>query len=102
MLFLQRHSFAGVIRIIDMKAGKELYSQTNSLVSKATEKGGLAITQLIYNSFKNSFAVITADHNIIFHKADNFECIKQVGFISIQVIFQIYILNILNFLLIGI
>lgn len=61
-----------------MIAGKELYSQINSLVTPASEKGGLCITQLLYNSFKNCFAVITADHNLIFHKADTFDCVKQV------------------------
>lgn len=61
-----------------MSIGKELYSQTNSLVSKAAEEGGLSITQLLYNPIKNCFAVVTVDHNIIFHKADTYECVKQV------------------------
>lgn len=64
-----------------MVGGKELYSQVNSLVSSAPEKGGLSITQLLYNSCKNCFAVVTTEHNIIFHKTDTFDCIKQVGLI---------------------
>ncbi|KAL0270191.1 UNVERIFIED_CONTAM: hypothetical protein PYX00_007677 [Menopon gallinae] len=71
----------GVIRIMEMTVGMEVYTQTNSLVSKAEQEGGLAITQLLYNKRTSSFLVATVDQNIIIHKLNNFECVKQlVGF----------------------
>lgn len=69
----------GMIRIFEMIEGREIYTQTNSLVSEAAEKGGLSITQLLFNATKNCLAVGTVDHNIIFHRLDTFKCIKQVG-----------------------
>nr|CAD7410391.1 unnamed protein product [Timema poppensis] len=71
----------GVLRVWDALSGREIYSQENSLVSKATEEGGLAITQLLFNEQECSFAVITVDHNIILHKLKTFTCQKQlIGF----------------------
>lgn len=69
----------GVIRIFDMIDGREIYTQTNSLVSPSSEKGGLSVTQVLFNSIKSCFAVATAEHNIIFHKLETFKCIKQVS-----------------------
>nr|CAD7430284.1 unnamed protein product [Timema monikensis] len=71
----------GVLRVWDALSGREIYSQENSLVSKATEEGGLAITQLLFNEQECSFAIITVDHNIILHKLKTFTCQKQlIGF----------------------
>nr|CAD7264084.1 unnamed protein product [Timema shepardi] len=72
---------SGVLRVWDALSGREIYSQENSLVSKATEEGGLAITQLLFNEQECSFAIITVDHNIILHKLKTFTCQKQlIGF----------------------
>jgi len=62
-----------------MKTGKQIYKQNNSLILPAKEDGGLSITYLFYNSTRNAFAVISADHNIIIHSLESFECIKQVS-----------------------
>ncbi|KAK3911617.1 Transducin beta-like protein 3 [Frankliniella fusca] len=71
----------GVIRVWDLSASKEVYVQTNSLVSKAKEEGSLAVTQLLWNSDSYTLGVVSVDHNIILHKIDTFQCIKQfIGF----------------------
>jgi len=62
-----------------MKTGKEIYKQDNSLILPAKEEGALSITHLFYNSTRNAFAVVSADHNIIIHSLESFECTKQVG-----------------------
>lgn len=71
----------GYIRIWNCSDAKNIYSQTNSSVSKATEDGGLAVTQLLQCSKTNQLAMITADHNIIVHNISTFHCAKQlIGF----------------------
>ena len=69
----------GVVKIWEMKAGKLIYTQDNSLVPPAKEEGSLSITHLFYNSTHNIFAVVSVDHNIIIHSLELFECKKQVG-----------------------
>lgn len=79
VLFLSiYYQCSGVIRVWDVSIAKEIYVQTNSMVSKAKEEGGLAITQLLWNSHFGSLAVVSAEHNIILHKVDTFHCLKQV------------------------
>ncbi|KAG8222504.1 hypothetical protein J437_LFUL009607 [Ladona fulva] len=71
----------GIIRIWQVAKGREVYSQDNSVVNKAAEEGGLAITHLLFNSVGSSLAVVSADHNIIIHELHSFKCVKQfVGF----------------------
>ncbi|KAJ4446143.1 hypothetical protein ANN_12835 [Periplaneta americana] len=71
----------GVVRIWNVTDGREVYTQSNSLVSKASEEGGLAIVNLLFNVELSSLAVISSDHNIIVHKLQTFKCEKQlVGF----------------------
>ncbi|XP_014472392.1 PREDICTED: transducin beta-like protein 3 [Dinoponera quadriceps] len=73
----------GVVKIWEMKTGKEVYEQKNSLVPVAKEGGGLSITHLLYNEHCNDFAVVSADHNIIIHSLKSFECKKQlVGYMD--------------------
>ncbi|KAK7791158.1 hypothetical protein R5R35_013326 [Gryllus longicercus] len=70
----------GIIRVWNMTEGREVYAQQNSLVSNA-QAGGFSITDLLYCVARNSFGVVTADQNIIFHNIETFECEKQlVGF----------------------
>lgn len=70
--------YLGIVKIWEMRRGKEIYVQDNSLVPVAKEEGGLSIVELIYNSTNNDFAVTTTDHNIIIHSLDTFRCKKQV------------------------
>ncbi|KAG6800849.1 transducin beta-like protein 3 [Apis mellifera caucasica] len=68
----------GIVKIWEMKTGKEVYVQKNSIVSAAKETETLSITHLLYNDISNNFAVVTVDHNIIIHSLETFECIKQL------------------------
>jgi len=68
----------GVVRVWNVCSAKELYVQSNSLVSKASVENGLGITQILLNHQKKALAIVTAEHNIIFHNLETFACIKQV------------------------
>lgn len=71
----------GVIKVWNMVMGRLMFEQTNSLVSAASEEGGLAVTHLMFNHVRNILSVVTADHNIIIHELETFDCVKQiVGF----------------------
>ncbi|KAH1016621.1 hypothetical protein HUJ04_007810 [Dendroctonus ponderosae] len=71
----------GIIRVWDVINAKTVYTQTNSLVSKAAEEGGLSITHLMLNEKSKSLAVVSVDHNIAIHHLKSFTCLKQfVGF----------------------
>ncbi|KAF3426745.1 hypothetical protein E2986_00910 [Frieseomelitta varia] len=67
----------GVVKIWEMKTGKEVYVQENSIVSTAKEPGILSIIHLLYNAASNNFAVVTVDHNIIIHSLKTFDYVKQ-------------------------
>ncbi|CAH0563684.1 unnamed protein product [Brassicogethes aeneus] len=70
-----------VIKVWDVKTAKEVYVQDNSLVSKASEEGGLAITHLVHSKKSKALAVVTAEQNIIIHSLKSFVCLKQfIGF----------------------
>lgn len=69
---------AGVVRIWEVTEGREVFTQTNSLVSKAAEEGGLAVVQLLFNAERMLLAVVSADQNIIIHQLETFACEKQV------------------------
>jgi U3 small nucleolar RNA-associated protein 13 len=69
---------AGVVRIWEVTEGCEVFTQTNSQVSKAAEEGGLAVVQLLFNAQRSQLAVVSADHNIIIHQLETFACEKQV------------------------
>ncbi|XP_055836815.1 transducin beta-like protein 3 [Episyrphus balteatus] len=71
----------GYIRVWNCSDAKNIYTQTNSSVSKASEDGGLAVTQLLQCNKTNQLAMVTADHNIIVHNTSTFHCAKQlIGF----------------------
>ncbi|XP_011308601.1 transducin beta-like protein 3 [Fopius arisanus] len=71
----------GIIKIWEMRSGREVYTQENPLVQASKEEGGLAITHILFNKTLNSFAVVSADHNIIIHSLGDFSCQKQfVGY----------------------
>lgn len=68
----------GIVKIWNVQMSRVMYEQTNSLVSPASEEGGLAITHLLFNEARNILAVVTADHNIIIHDLETFDCMKQM------------------------
>lgn len=71
----------GVIKVWNMQLSRLMYEQTNSLISPASEEGGLAVTHLLFNEARNLLSVVTADHNIIVHDLESFGCMKQmIGF----------------------
>ncbi|XP_059610208.1 transducin beta-like protein 3 [Phlebotomus argentipes] len=72
---------SGVIKVWEMTKAKLIFTQTNSLVSKSEEEGGLAITQLVWSPKSQQIGVATADHNILIHNIGTFHCAKQlIGF----------------------
>lgn len=71
----------GVVKVWDVKKAKEVFVQTNSLVSPAIEEGGLAVSNLLFNKKSKALAVVTVEHNIIIHHLKSFVCLKQfIGF----------------------
>lgn len=68
----------GIIKVWNVQMSRVMYEQTNSLVSAASEEGGLAITHLLFNEARNMLSVVTADHNIIIHDLETFGCMKQM------------------------
>ncbi|XP_034948506.1 transducin beta-like protein 3 [Chelonus insularis] len=67
----------GFVTIWEMRSGREIYTQMNSLVPAAKEDGGLSVTHLLFNKKDESFAMVSTDHNIIIHSLSDFECQKQ-------------------------
>lgn len=79
----------GVVRVWDVGNSREVYKQTNSLISKSLEEGGLAIVKVINNDGK--LAVISTEHNILIHNLKSFVCLKQfVGF-SDEILDLVYV-----------
>ncbi|KAF5280509.1 hypothetical protein FQA39_LY18031 [Lamprigera yunnana] len=69
------------IKVWDLSKSKEIFVQTNSLVSRPKGVTELAIKQLLFDNATNTFAVVTVDQNIILHDLETFNCVKQfVGF----------------------
>ena len=71
----------GIVKVWQMNDSKMIYKQASSIISKASEKGGLAITQMLYNEQLQQVALVSFDHNIIVHELTSFKCCKQlIGF----------------------
>lgn len=71
----------GIVKIWEMNTAKMIHEQENSLISKATDDAGLAITQMLHNRKTSQIALVSADHNIMVHNLSTFYCIKQfIGF----------------------
>lgn len=71
----------GTVKVWQMNDSKMLFKQTASLISKAPEEGGLAVTQMLFNAQLQQVALVSFDHNIIVHHLSTFECVKQlIGF----------------------
>ncbi|KAG5676857.1 hypothetical protein PVAND_006664 [Polypedilum vanderplanki] len=71
----------GIVKIWQMNDSKILYKQESSVISRATEEGGLAITQMLFNQKLQQIALVSVDHNIIIYDFHNFSCSKQlIGF----------------------
>ncbi len=63
----------------NVKKGLEVFTQTDSLVSQPIVEGAPTVTQLEYNKANDQIYVITFDHNIIVHRAEDFALVKQVN-----------------------
>lgn len=71
----------GDLKVWDMKNSKMLFKQENPLLKSAEQKGGLSVTDVIYNENSNQVAVVSVDHNIVIHESKSLKCVKQlVGF----------------------
>lgn len=71
----------GNIKIWEMNTANMVFEQTNSLISKASDDQGLAITQMLFSPKASQFSVVSADHNIMIHNSSTFFCCKQfIGF----------------------
>lgn len=69
----------GIIRVWDISKSKEVFVQSNSLLSPSPEEGGLSIIKLLHKG--KTFCVVSTEQNIIFHNLKTFEVMKQfVGF----------------------
>uniref|UniRef100_A0A182NB18 U3 small nucleolar RNA-associated protein 13 C-terminal domain-containing protein n=1 Tax=Anopheles dirus TaxID=7168 RepID=A0A182NB18_9DIPT len=76
----------GLIKVWEMTEAKIVCKQTNSLVAKAAQEGGLAITHLFYSETLGQMAVVSADHNIIVHDCASFECVHQLSGFSDEIL----------------
>lgn len=71
----------GIVKLWEMNSANVVYEQENSLISKANEDEGLAITHMLYNKKVSQVALVSVDHNIIMHNISTFFCTKQfIGF----------------------
>ncbi|CRL02562.1 CLUMA_CG015785, isoform A [Clunio marinus] len=71
----------GIVKIWQINDSKMLHKQNMSLISKASEEGGLAITQMLFNQQLEQITLVSFDHNIIIHDLSTFSCCKQlIGF----------------------
>ncbi|GBP41953.1 Transducin beta-like protein 3 [Eumeta japonica] len=71
----------GKVKVWNIQTSRLMYEQSHTLVSVASEDGGLAVTNLLFNEKCNALGVVTADHNIIIHNLETFDCVKQmIGF----------------------
>lgn len=71
----------GIVKIWQANEAKILYKQSSSVISRASEEGGLAITQMLFNQQLQQITLVSYDHNIIVHDLSTFECSKQlIGF----------------------
>uniref|UniRef100_A0AAG5DUQ6 U3 small nucleolar RNA-associated protein 13 C-terminal domain-containing protein n=1 Tax=Anopheles atroparvus TaxID=41427 RepID=A0AAG5DUQ6_ANOAO len=76
----------GVIKVWEMTEAKIVYKQSNSLVEKAAEDGGLAITHLFYSEPLGQMAIVSADHNILVHDCASFDCVHQLAGFSDEIL----------------
>ncbi|XP_058815943.1 transducin beta-like protein 3 [Topomyia yanbarensis] len=76
----------GLIKVWEMTETKIIFKQSNSLVTKATEEGGLAVTDMLFNKQTIQLALVTADHNIIIHDIKTLECVKQLSGFSDEIL----------------
>lgn len=72
---------SGIVKVWDVTTSKVVFTQNNSLVSKAKEEGGLSIVKVLLEPLKKKLGIISVEHNIIIHILKSFECLRQfVGF----------------------
>ncbi|XP_040164521.1 transducin beta-like protein 3 [Anopheles arabiensis] len=76
----------GLIKVWEMTGAKIIFKQSNSLVAKAAEEGGLAITHLFYSEPHGRMAVVSADHNILVHDCESFDYVHQLSGFSDEIL----------------
>ncbi|XP_065089253.1 transducin beta-like protein 3 [Ochlerotatus camptorhynchus] len=76
----------GLVKVWEMTETKIVFKQTNSLVTKSAEEGGLAIANMLFNRESSKLAIVSADHNIIIHDLDTFDCFKQLSGFSDEIL----------------
>lgn len=71
----------GIIKVWQVNDSKILYKQESSVISRASEEGGMAIVQMCFNEQLQQIALVSFDHNIIVYDFATFSCCKQlIGF----------------------
>lgn len=71
----------GIVRVWDVTASKVVFTQSDPLISKAKEEGGLAVVKLLVSLKQKRIAVVSAEHNIVIHELKSFICSRQfIGF----------------------
>lgn len=81
----------GTIKVWDVSASKLIYTQENSVIAPASEDGGLAITQLLFNDVRCCLSAVSADHNIIISDLATFDCSKQMVGFTDEILDLVYI-----------
>ncbi|XP_055636648.1 transducin beta-like protein 3 [Toxorhynchites rutilus septentrionalis] len=76
----------GIIKVWEMTETRIVFKQVNSLITRSTEEGGLAITDMLFNETVGQIAVISADHNIFIHDLATFECLRQLSGFSDEIL----------------
>lgn len=71
----------GCVRVWDVKKAKEVFVQSDSVVTPALEEGGLSVTHMKYNAKLKALALVTVEQNILIYHIKSFVCLKQfIGF----------------------
>ncbi|XP_053974904.1 transducin beta-like protein 3 [Hylaeus volcanicus] len=81
----------GIVKIWEMRSGREVYAQKNSILSAAKEGENLSITHLLSKNDGDTFAVVTVDHNILMYSLRTFECLKQLVGYSDEILDIVYL-----------
>ncbi|XP_053673693.1 transducin beta-like protein 3 [Anopheles nili] len=76
----------GLIKVWEMTTAKIVFKQSNSLIAKATDEGGLAITHLFYSEPLGRMAVVSTEHNILVHDCASFDCLHQLSGFSDEIL----------------
>ena len=68
----------GLLRVWNMATASQVYTQTESLVSRPDLDGAPSVTQIESDASNGLIYVVTFDHNILVHRTDDLSLVKQV------------------------